>query len=234
MLATNCTTQFGLLHSPYIQGVSALFCTMKWAGLAFVLFLSSALLAHADRLYYGRVWGTATKWTRNDKGDSHHLEVSFAPVKDLDSGDTYSQFTANIDVRSFDGSSMYYALLNGSALVKSGLPAKTQSPIGLKKIDKSQGVVYSDFLDSSDFTVLDEDALVSLLEKFLGNSRMVYLWGQVYHDDGGAVGIHDIHRIEGQHYQGYGDGAFLVQSQSGEFFGCFLHFNDQPVAEDRR
>lgn len=40
-----------------------------------------AVCVRGDALYYGRCWGTVTKWVRNDQGDSHHLELSFAKVK---------------------------------------------------------------------------------------------------------------------------------------------------------
>jgi len=198
-----------------------------------VLALSVRALGLEDdsQLYYGRVWGTVLQWKRNDQGDSHHLELSFAPVKDLDTGASYSDFQANVDVRSYDGSSMLYALVNGSALNKTGLVNKaTSTPVGLKKLaDPTAGVQYESFLDASDFTVIDEDALVALLSQWLKDSRLVYLWGQVYHDPSGAVGIHDIHRIEGDSYKGYGDGAFISQSKSGDFQGIFMHFNNQPV-----
>lgn len=135
---------------------------------------------------------------------------------------------ANVDVRSFDGSSMFMALVNGSALNKTGLVAKTQSPLGLKKLAKSDGVDYGAFLSPAQFSVIDEDALVALLSAWMRAARTVYLWGQVYHDSNGAVGIHDIHELTGRNYQDYGDGALLVQLADGSYQGIFLHFNDQP------
>ena len=107
------------------------------------------------------------------------LVIYFLGAQDLDSGASYDNFMANCDVRSFDGSSMFMALVNGSALNKTGLVAKTQTPLGLRKLAKSDGVDYASFLQPSDFAVVDEDALVALLEAWMQSARTVFLWGQV-------------------------------------------------------
>lgn len=53
------------------------------------------------------------------------------------------------------------------------------------------------------------------------------LFGQVYHDATGAVGIHDVHRITGYLAQnGYGDGGFFVRTGS-QVLAVFLHFKGE-------
>lgn len=66
---------------------------------AVVLVLALACV-QASSLYYGRCFGTVHSWERVDKGSSHHLEVYFNTVKDLDTGASYEAFAANVDIRS--------------------------------------------------------------------------------------------------------------------------------------
>jgi len=49
---------------------------------------------------YGRAFGTVTTFYRKDEGAAHHLEVNFTAITDLDSGDVYTNFQANMNVRS--------------------------------------------------------------------------------------------------------------------------------------
>lgn len=114
-----------------------------------------------------------------------------------------------------------------------GIANKLKAAGGLKKLSAAEGVQYSSFLKASAFSSISEDSLVTLLESALQDAQEVYLFGQVYHDGGsnGQVGIHDIHRIVGSSYAGYGDGAFITRDSQGRFQGIFLHFVDQPVAQ---
>jgi hypothetical protein len=191
-----------------------------------ILFIAVA----TANVYYGRVWGQVTKYSRRDT-KTHHLVLQFAQVQDLDTGAVYPNFEADVNVRSNDQSFMFVALVNGSALPKD-LVQKTQNAKGLKKLNSpGDGVIYTKFLQNSSFTQLSEDTLVAILGKLIDNADQVYLWGEVYHDtnQGGIVGIHDIHRItsSGGGRNPYGDGGFMVKKGS-TYFGVFLHFANQP------
>jgi len=184
------------------------------------------IAAASANVYYGRVWGQVTNYTRRDS-KTHHLVLQFSKVQDLDSGTSYSNFEADVNVRSSDQSDMFVALVNGTAIPKDILQ-KAQYPKGLKKLNSSSdGVIYSKFLNNSSFVVMNENKLVSVLAKLVTNADLVYLWGEVYHDSSPPqVGIHDIHRITSQNGGRYGDGALMVK-RGNTYFGVFLHFANQ-------
>eukprot|EP01124_Arcella_intermedia_P031917 TRINITY_DN7336_c0_g1_i1.p1 TRINITY_DN7336_c0_g1~~TRINITY_DN7336_c0_g1_i1.p1 ORF type:complete len:217 (-),score=30.57 TRINITY_DN7336_c0_g1_i1:43-693(-) len=177
------------------------------------------------REYYGRCFGVAESWYRKDSMNSHHLEVNFTQVADLDNGLTYHNFQANIDIESFDGSSLLVVSWGPNDVSNSGLLSKLSSGSGLKKITATQGLSYDAFLKADQFQHMPEGAYTSLLESLLSDASQVFLFGQVYHDNDGAVGIHDIHRIT---TNGYGDGALFTQDKSGNFHAIFAHFSNQP------
>ena len=100
-------------------------------------------------------------------------------------------------------------------------------PAGLDAVTTQQGISYHNFLQANCFAPLKEGSLVTMLENYLQKAQQVMLFGQVYHDGNGAVGIHDIHRITGylgEH--GYADGGFFVNTGS-ETFAVFLHFKGE-------
>jgi len=169
--------------------------------------------------YYGQAFGTAANWSLNDQPDSHHLEVYFNPM----SG--YPSFQANIDVESSDGSSLYVAIVSGSAL-SSVIPLVSgQQNTGVQQIN-GQGLSYCNFLQQSQFNQISESDYVAKLESLLTAAQYVYFFGQVYSDDNGNNGIHDIHRIT---IDGYGDGGLIVQTAAGNYFGVFAYFDDQTI-----
>jgi len=43
-----------------------------------------------------------------------------------------------------------------------------------------------------------------------------------------GAGIHDVHRITGSTYKGYGDGGLIVRDPQGNFYAVLLRFDNQP------
>jgi len=181
----------------------------------FVVFLS-LLIAVQARDYYGRAFGSVASWNRVDKGESHHLEVSFNSMPG------YSSFTANIDIESRSGSGLYVSSLTGSGSLAKILPLITGlNNTGVKSL--SSGVTYCGWLQQGQFTQMSESSYVRMLESMLGRSKYVFFFGQVYTDNGN--GIHDIHRIDNSP----GDGGLVILDGSGHYSGVFAYFADQSI-----
>lgn len=182
------------------------------------LILCFAILSivSAQSPYYGCAFGVASNWTLVDRGRSHHLEVYFQPMPNMD------DFQANIDVRSTDGSSLNVAVTTQLSAITSLFQG--QGNTGVRQLDADGGFTYCNFLNQSQFQTLPEGTYVKTLKNLLANSQYVYFWGQVYSDN--ADGIHDIHRIT---LGGYGDGGLVVEDNSGNYVGVFAYFNDQSV-----
>jgi hypothetical protein len=170
----------------------------------------------AQTPYFGCAFGAASNWTLIDRGRSHHLEVYFQPMPNMDG------FQANIDVRSTDGSALSVAVTTQLNAISSLFQG--QSNAGVKQLDASGGFTYCNFLNNSQFIPLPEATYVKTLMNLLTNSQYVYFWGQVYSDN--ADGIHDIHRIT---LDGYGDGGLVVEDNSGNYVGVFAYFSDQSL-----
>jgi hypothetical protein len=193
---------------------------MLVGSIVFFLFISSI-----QAYYYGRAFGVASNWTQIDKSHSHHLEVYFKPMPGM------SQFQANIDIRSRDGTSLMVAFVSGAGLSKIVSAFSGKANTGVAQISASQGFLYCNFLSQSQFTSVPEAAYSSKLQQYLRTSRFVYFFGQVYQDkkrdEEGMAGIHDIHRING--LSGYGDGGVIFQDASGNYNGVFAYFTNQAL-----
>eukprot|EP01125_Pyxidicula_operculata_P005367 TRINITY_DN191_c1_g2_i8.p1 TRINITY_DN191_c1_g2~~TRINITY_DN191_c1_g2_i8.p1 ORF type:complete len:199 (-),score=28.02 TRINITY_DN191_c1_g2_i8:146-742(-) len=192
------------------------------------VFFNLLVFVYCQDYYYGRCFGTANSWRQQDNGSSHHLEVTLNPVQDLDNpGTTFTNFTANINIESTDGTGLYVAYLKGPDM-QTVLPNIQGQQNGVSQIDPSQGVVYCSFLSDSAFQEVSESQLVSLYVSLLSNAQTVYIFGQVYSDSNGINGIHDIHEITGEG-SSYGDGAFITQDASGNYYGVFARFDTQSL-----
>jgi hypothetical protein len=164
--------------------------------------------------YYGRCFGTVQGWRRIDSAWGHHLEVHVDSV------------VAEIDVRSRDGTPLHVVEADDAWVRRSGLLAKLQGQLGVARLSPSQGIRYADILTEDAFHEMDENTYIGILIRLLDTADIVFLFGQVYVDDDGKTGIHDIHRITDSNS---GDGALLVLDKSGTYHAILAKFADQQL-----
>lgn len=193
---------------------------------------NSAVDTLTSRYAYGRAFGTVLSWDVRDKGSSHHLDVTFSPIVDLQTRSIYNKFMANINVRSKDGSDVLVAVLNGTQIARSAIKKALIGEAGVKSISSTEGIVYGSVVSSKDFKPMPQKDFVSLLVALLkgalpGAGGSVYIFGQIYYDSNSA-GIHDVHRLYGPEFVGYGDGAFVAKDSTGNYVAVLTHFSNQP------
>lgn len=164
--------------------------------------------------YYGQCFGSVQGWRRVDTSHGHHLEVRIGSI------------LAEIDVRSRDGTSLHVAEVDDEWVRQSGLLAKLQGEHGIAPLHGSQGINYTDILTKDAFHEMDENAFVSALTRHLDSADTAFLFGQVYVDDDGKTGIHDIHRITHENYR---DGALLILDKTGQYHAIFAMFAGQHL-----